>query len=186
VTNIEVRCVSMTDLSGLSSASCEDTIPSVGWNAITVAESYLVRFTPVGGGSDIEVTEPAPSTVLTTDPGLGSGNFTVRVAAKRGGLTSPFSPPMNLGVFDALTNAPSATPPAPACVGDNVMLSASGALGDQVYAWSGPNGFMRTEETFGLMLESAASFGTYSVVLRNGPCTSPATEVPVLEAGACP
>lgn len=181
VEDVVVRCVHANEIGNLGNAACEGVTPTLGWSTVAEADAYLVRFSPVLGGADVDVVEDAPSTTLTSTPALAPGNYTIRVAPRRGALQAPFSAPANIGVFETPDGTPTAASPAPACLGTNVMLSASGAEGDEIYRWTGPNGFMRSEDIFSLELISAEMFGTYQVRFVNGPCASAPTDVQVTE-----
>jgi PKD-like domain len=68
-----------------------------------------------------------------------------------------------------------ATISSPVCEGTNVILAASGGT---TYAWSGPNGFVSTQQNPAINTVSLGSNGTYTVIVSAGNnCSATATAV---------
>ncbi|MNK01051.1 hypothetical protein D3C87_188440 [compost metagenome] len=68
---------------------------------------------------------------------------------------------------------------APVCEGGDIQFAAT-AVTDGVYQWSGPNGFVSTQQNPMITGANLAANGTYSLVVIVNGCASPVATVPVV------
>ena len=80
--------------------------------------------------------------------------------------------------YNPVPNAPIVASVAPVCSSGTIELTAS-AIAGAVYSWTGPNGFVSSEQNPTVTHATPIDAGTYSVTAQIGSCTSPAATVNV-------
>jgi hypothetical protein len=140
----------------------------------------------VSGGvtvTGVSFTDPTHVTLTldTTAASTGAKNVTITnpdgQAAVGGGILT-----VNQGAA-----RPAASNNGPVCAGGTLQLTASTVPG-ATYSWTGPNGFVSSQQNPTISGASTAAAGTYSVTATIGACASPAgtTAVAIIpNLGAC-
>lgn len=156
------------------SATAGSAQVALKWNSLAGA-TYNVKRAPAGGGP-YSVIFSGLSTTNCTDTGLTNGVACYYVVtADLLGCSSANS------TFVSAT--PVCSPPAAPAVGNNgplwtgmtLNLSASTVAG-AAYSWTGPNGFVSTNQNPSLTNVATSASGVYSVTATAGTCSStPAT-----------
>jgi gliding motility-associated-like protein len=100
---------------------------------------------------------------------LAVGNYSYRVAEAQ---STCISDQVGISVqVRALPAAPAVFNDGPACAGDDVFVQAAGISG-ATYHWTGPNGFVSNNQTFGLLNVTAADAGAYTLTIFVNGCNS--------------
>jgi hypothetical protein len=107
---------------------------------------------------------------------LDSGVYSVSISLAGCGVLGPFT---TLVVVNNNPAAPTIGNNGPICVGDNLLLTASGT-GSGNYLWIGPNGFTSAQQNPVRTSSTLNYAGNYSVTLTQNGCTSPAANTTVL------
>ncbi len=133
-----------------------------------------ISFTVTNGAISYQWTGPNFSqsvqnpTIASANAGLNNGTYTV-TATFAGNCTATASVAINVITQlngQALNNGP-------ACIGNNVSLTATGG---NDYAWAGPNGYSSTAQNPVITNATAAATGVYTVTVTGfGACSSVAT-----------
>ncbi|HEX8154130.1 MAG TPA: hypothetical protein VF698_13435 [Thermoanaerobaculia bacterium] len=132
------------------------------------------------GPNGFTSTEQNP--ILANATAAHAGNYSV--VARIGSCNS--APATTTVVVHPPTPAPIASNSGATCAGSSVALSASTVAG-ATYFWTGPNGFLSTEQHPVINNLTVAAAGTYSVVAFVDGCASPAASTTVTVAAAgCP
>ncbi|MCS6905314.1 MAG: DUF2341 domain-containing protein, partial [Bacteroidia bacterium] len=82
-------------------------------------------------------------------------------------------------LVNPIPSAPTASSNAPVCVGETLTLNALGPV-NSTYRWTGPNGFISTQQSPSRSISSTSDGGNYSVVAILAGCTSVSVSVPVV------
>ncbi|MDW8157271.1 MAG: hypothetical protein RML72_00105, partial [Bacteroidia bacterium] len=132
-------------------------------------------YTRESGGEVIAVDNSEPY-LLTTINLTTNATFYIESYSQESGC-----PSVRVPVKAIIENQP--RPPVvnsvpPVCVGDSLLLTASGVVGAE-YIWRGPQNFQAFGAVMKRSITSSAQAGVYTVVARIGACTSVATTVRV-------
>ena len=116
-------------------------------------------------------------------PSAGAGDAgTYYVTGTSSSCVSAQSPPFPVSV-NPIPPPPVASNNGPACAGSTLQLTASGPAGAN-YSWTGPAGFVSTQQNPQIVSATPANSGTYSVTVSivNGCPSSAATTTAVVRA----
>ena len=119
-------------------------------------------------------TSALPSPSITSITAAGAGVYSLTIT--NGGCAST---PATTTVVINPTPTATATSNSPQCVGGTLNLNSNSIIG-ATYAWTGPNGFTSTSPNPTINPLTAASAGTYSLVITNGGCASTASTTTVV------
>jgi hypothetical protein len=99
------------------------------------------------------------------------------VTATIGNCTSAVS--VATVLVNPIPSAPNASSNGPVCVGETLSLNALGPV-NSTYRWTGPNGFVSTQQAPTRSISSTSDGGNYNVVAILAGCTSASVSVPVV------
>ncbi len=179
VANSGIYVVTVTDPSGSSAGSVNVVVlPKPNQPLITASNSVVCQ----GNNITLSVPPYTGATVVYTWTGPGgavgmnspnlninnaqstdAGAYTVQVEVD--GCMSNTSPPFNLTV-NPLPAAPVPTSNSPVCDGDTLRLFAN-MPGMQSYSWSGPSGFVSSDENPVLINPAVINSGVYNLTVES-------------------
>ncbi len=79
---------------------------------------------------------------------------------------------------------PAVTNNAPVCIGQTINLTASSTTPGVTYIWTGPNGYVSTNQNPVITNATANDAGVYTVTVDQGGCTATSTTTVVVSGGA--
>ena len=153
--------------------------PSPACNGVPInftATNGAVSYQWAGPNFNQAVQSP---TIAAANAGLNNGTYTV-TATFAGNCTTTAT--VSVNVITQLNGQ--AQNNGPACIGNNVSLTATGGNN---YTWAGPNGFVSNLQNPSVTTATAAASGVYSVTVTGfGACSSVATtQVTVSPCASC-
>ncbi|MCE3281490.1 MAG: cell surface protein [Chitinophagaceae bacterium] len=157
--------------------NCATTTGSITLTGLVPSTSYTVNYTQGATPQTATLSSDAGGTLVI--PNLAAGTYTnISVALNN-------CPSNVIGPFTLVDPTPPATPTAgsngPVCSGNTLNLTASTTSpGTASYAWSGPNGFVSTDQNPSITNVTTAATGTYTVAVTINSCTSAAGTVNVV------
>ncbi|MEX1245671.1 MAG: PQQ-dependent sugar dehydrogenase [Thermoanaerobaculia bacterium] len=174
--------VSNAGPSAATSVTVTDTIPAgasfesvsgSGWSCSGTATVTCTRASlAVGAAPPIAITVNAPASAGTATN-----------AASVSSPTNDPGPGLNSSNASTTVNAipppPAASNVGPVCAGDTLQLSASTVAG-ATYAWTGPNGFVSSQQNPAIPNVTPAAAGVYSVTVTVNGCASAAATTAVV------
>jgi hypothetical protein len=114
---------------------------------------------------------------VVANPTLNSvGSVTYYAQANLGNCSSARTP---ITLTIRMTPSTMASNSGPVCVGGNLTLSASNVAGG-TYSWTGPNGFISSQQNPTINGVASAASGTYSVTVTVNGCTSAPAQTTVV------
>ncbi len=168
--------------------------PTIQSNSpICVGDTLIITTNPIAVGSYFWVGPDNFTSdlqnVIILNPGINqSGIYSLTIMTD--GCIS--EPAIISVVVNPIPSPPSLSGPSLICVGQNVLLEATGPLGAD-YVWSGPQNFAAFTDDVNLNSITAAQEGTYSVFLIENGCTSAVSQItldvlpePVINLSALP
>jgi hypothetical protein len=127
------------------------------------------------GGNVLAVDNSAPYQ-LTTSNLTTSATFYIESYSIESGCPSLRAPVR--AILESLPRQPIVNSVPPVCVGDSLVLTATGVVGAE-YIWRGPQNFEALGAVIKRSITNTLQAGVYTVVTRIGACTSAATTIRV-------
>ncbi|HEX6914148.1 MAG TPA: PKD domain-containing protein [Chitinophagaceae bacterium] len=156
-------------------ANCASTTGSIQLNGLAASTAYIVHYTQNGNPQTATISTDASGSLVI--PNLPAGSYTNLWVELNN------CPSNVVGPFTLSDPTPPATPLAgsngPICSGNTLTLTANSATPGVAYNWSGPNGFISTQQNPSITNATVAAGGTYSVTATLNGCTSAAGTVDV-------
>lgn len=156
----------------LNCGSASGSITLSGLEANTV---YAVSYTSAGQQTK-NITADAAGNVIIT--GLVSGMYS-NITVSLNNCPSPAAGPFTLTDPNPPA-APVAASNGPVCTGTILNLSATSAVPDGTYSWTGPNGFTANSQNPAISNVTLAANGDYLVTVTTHACTSQAGIITVV------
>jgi uncharacterized repeat protein (TIGR01451 family) len=173
--------VTTTDANGCTSAPASQTVTVNPISTVTITPNGPTTFCTGGsvtltasGGTSYLWSTGATTNAITVSTG---GTYTVTTTDANACTSAPASQTVTVTAGPAAVAGNSG----PACLGSTIVLYASGAPG-ATYSWSGPGGFVSTEQTALIPNASAANAGTYTLMVSDGNCSTTVTTNVVVRA----
>jgi hypothetical protein len=132
-------------------------------------------YTTQNGGNVLAVDNSAPYQ-LTTGNLTTSATFYIESYSIESGCPSLRAPVR--AILESQPRPPAVNSVPPVCVGDSLVLTATGVVGAE-YIWRGPQNFEALGAVIKRSITNTSQAGVYTVVARIGACTSTATTVRV-------
>ncbi len=171
-TNVVVNtAVPATPTAGNSGPFCEGSTISLSTPAVANA---TYAWTGPNGFTSAQQ-NPTRANAAAGDAGTYSVIVTVGGCSSSAGTTNV--------VVTAKPATPAASNGGPYCEGSTISLSTP-AVSGATYAWTGPNGFTSALQSPTRATAAAGDFGTYSVTITVGGCTSAAGTTTVVDSNA--
>lgn len=166
----------ITSSAVVSPTTCNGTDGSIQLLGLQNNTTYAVTYTI--SSTTITTNLTSDGTGMITIPNLGIGTYT-NISVKIGNCTS--NSVASLAIVNPSAPAtPTAGSNSPICQNDTLKLTASTTTtGTISYVWSGPNGFVSTDQNPIILNASTATAGTYSVVAIKDNCSSVSGSVTV-------
>jgi len=143
---------------------------ALSWNAVPAATSYNVKSSTTNGGPYIAIANTAATSY--TDTGLVNGNTCYYVVSQVSPVAeSANSLPVSATPACTPLPAPIASNNGPLWAGMTLNLTATMVSG-ATYSWTGPNGFISTNQNPSILNVSTNDSGLFSVTAATGGCTS--------------
>jgi fibronectin type 3 domain-containing protein len=182
-----VRLLAANPPGGVSATGGNSQV-GLSWNAFTGANSYNIKRATASGGPYTTISTPGSVTATSfTDSTAVNGNtyyYVISAATVYGESGDSAEVPGTAACTPPA--APTAGNDGPICSGSTLNLTASTVAG-ATYSWTGPNGFVSTDQNPSIAGATAAASGVYSVTVTVGGCTSdPATTTAVVTEADAP
>ncbi len=154
-------------------ANAGDSMVALNWNSAFAATGYNLKRSLVSAGPYSTLVNGLTGTNYV-DPGLTNGTtYFYEVSAVNAGCESTNSAPVSATPVCSPPATPVAGNNGPIWAGKTLNLTASTVSGAS-YRWTGPNGFLSTDQNPSIPSATTNASGVYSVAATTGSCSSPA------------
>jgi fibronectin type 3 domain-containing protein len=180
-----VRLIGANPPAGFSAVGGDNQV-TLNWTALGSAISYNIKRAITSGG---------PYTTISTAGSVTGTSFTDLTAVNNTAYyyvisaATPYGESANsveVSATASCTPPPAVVNDGPTCAGGTLNLTATTVAG-ATYSWTGPNGFVSSEQNPSIPNVTAASSGVYRVTVTVGDCTSaPATTTVLVNSTPAP
>jgi len=154
-----------------------NSVVALNWNAVSGASGYNVKRSLAKSGPFSQLAAGLSGTNYVDSAVTNNTTYYYAVSAIVSGCASTNSAPFSATPYCTPPLAPSAGNNGPVWIGTTLKLTASTVPGAS-YNWTGPNGFVSTNQNPSITGATTNAAGTYSVVAAAGGCASqPGTTV---------